>query len=91
MEYFQVQDKKLKFRMKKVSCNLVLSIAIRLLLIPLVCCLIPLSQSEVADRKKISKHKKLITCPVEAQIVIPFFPVFIGHYKLNLDGIFRGF
>ena len=44
MVYFQVQDKKLKFRMKKVSCNLVLSIDIQLLSIAiwllLNCCLI---------------------------------------------------
>ena len=89
MVYFQVQNKKLKLRMKKVSCNLVLSIAVWLLLILLICCLIPLSRLEVANQQKINKRKKPITFPFEAQIVIHFFLVFKGHYKLNLDGVFR--
>ena len=59
--------------MKKVSCNLVLSIVVRLLLIPLDCCSIPFNQSKVAYKQKISKRKKPITCPFEAQIAIHFF------------------
>ena len=37
------------------------------------CNSIPLDQSEVAYQKKISKHKKPITCLFEAQITIHFF------------------
>ena len=73
MTYFQVQDK--KFRMKKVRYNLVLSIAIRLI--------------ESCLSTKISKRKKSITFPFEAQIAIYFFAVFKGHYKLTLGGVFR--
>ena len=38
---------------------------------------------------KISKCKKAITYPFEAQIAIPFFPIFKGHHKLTLGRVFR--
>jgi len=54
MVYFQIQDKKkLKFRMKKVSCNLVLLIVVRFLLIPIR---LLSDRSEVAYQQKINKH-----------------------------------
>ena len=48
-----------------------------------------LDRSKVIYQQKISKRKKPITWPFEAQIVSRFFPVFKGHYKLTLDGVFR--
>ena len=47
------------------------------------------NQSIIRKSAKISKRKKPITCPFEAQIVIPFFAVFKGHYKLILWGGFQ--
>ena len=45
--YFQVQDKKLKFEIKKMSYNLFVRLV--------------LNRSKVAYQQKISKRKKLIT------------------------------
>ena len=63
MVYFQVQDKKTQVQDEKSELQ---SGSLNF-------CLIPLNRSEVANQQKINKHKKLITCPFEVQIVIHFF------------------
>ena len=40
---------------------------------------------------KISKYKKAITYPFEAQIASRFFLVFKGHYKLTFRGVLKVF
>ena len=51
-------------------------------LIALDRCSIAIQSVESRISSKISKLKRHITCPFEAQTTIPFFPVFKRHYKL---------
>ena len=60
MVYIEVQDKKLKFRMKKLSYKLFRLIGTQLII-----------KNRIAA--KISKRKKAITWPFEAQIASRFF------------------
>ena len=62
MVYIEVQDKKLKFGMKKMSYKL-----FRLKVIQLV-----LNRLKVAYQQKISRRKKAITWSFEAQIASRF-------------------
>ena len=86
MVFFQVQDKKLKFRMKKSELQ---SDSLDCYLIALDRCSIAIQLVKSRISSKISKLKRHITCPFEAQTTIPFFPVFKRHYKLTLGLVFK--
>ena len=60
MVYIEIQDTKLKFRMKKLSYKLFRLIGTQLII-----------KNRIAA--KINKRKKAITWPFEAQIASPFF------------------
>ena len=68
--YFQVQDKitqvqgeKSEIKSSPLDCYSIVA---------LDCCSIPPNQLQVVYQQKISKRKKPITCPFEAQIAIHF-------------------
>ena len=74
MVYIEVQDKKLKFGMKKMSYKLFHLIGTRSI--------------ENCISTKINKRKKPITWPFWSPNREPFFPVFKENYKLTLGGGF---